>query len=89
MNLRGTVERKPSHKISSPYVKFDKSEVIGNKLDLVTTKLMEDRPRKLQNIGPFIGCRNLYDDDKYLIAFVFLELDEDELTYVGFVSTYT
>ncbi|KAL6203106.1 hypothetical protein ACLB2K_026809 [Fragaria x ananassa] len=88
MNLQGTVERKPSHKISSPYVKLDKLEVMGNKLDLLTTKLIEDRSRKLQNIGPFIGCRNLYDDDKYLIAFVFLELDEDELTFIVFETNY-
>ncbi|KAL6223225.1 hypothetical protein ACLB2K_006613 [Fragaria x ananassa] len=69
-------------------VKLDKLEVMGNKLDLLTTKIMKDRPRKLQNIGPFIGCRNLYDDDKYLIAFVFLELDEDELTFIVFETDY-
>ncbi|KAL6134253.1 hypothetical protein ACLB2K_066485 [Fragaria x ananassa] len=88
MNLRGTMERKPSHKISSPYVKLDKLQVMGNKLDILTIKLMEDRPRKLQKIGLFIGCCNLYDDDKYLIAFVFLEMDEDEVPFIVFETDY-
>ncbi|KAM5584733.1 hypothetical protein ABKV19_004209, partial [Rosa sericea] len=75
-NLQRTVERKPGHQISSPFVQLGKLEVMGNKMDYITAKLMEDKPRKLEDIGPFIGCRDLYDDDVYLIAFVFLELED-------------
>ncbi|XP_061988398.1 uncharacterized protein LOC133706865 isoform X2 [Rosa rugosa] len=85
-NLRRTVERKPGHQISSPFVHLGKLEVMGNKIDLLTAKLMEDKPRKLQDIGPFTGCRDLYDDDVYLIAFVFLE--KEDLDFRIFQTDY-
>ncbi|XP_062029063.1 uncharacterized protein LOC133745085 isoform X1 [Rosa rugosa] len=59
---------------------------MGNKIDLLTAKLMEDKPRKLQDIGPFTGCRDLYDDDVYLIAFVFLE--KEDLDFRIFQTDY-
>ena len=78
MNLRRTLERKPGQQISSPFINLDNLEIVGKKLDFLNAKLTEVKPIKWLNIGPFNGCRDLYDDDKFLIGFVYFDIENLE-----------
>lgn len=51
---------------------------LGDKLDHLTAKLLHEKPRKMQNIGDFRGCRDLNDEDVDLLAAVFLEVGGEE-----------
>lgn len=47
---------------------------LGDKLDRLAAQLLHEKPRNMQNIGDFRGCRDLYDEDIDLLAAVFLEV---------------